>query len=308
VEGVEAYSVFFGANFHTLIPGRVYRSAQLSPTHLERKLRTNNIHTVVNLRGTCDPSPWYLEESRVTSRMSVCQEDICFSAGHLPSVSEVRRLVEVLDRTDYPILLHCRRGADRTGMTAAIILLLQTDATLRQARSQLGLRYGHVALGRPANLDCFLNLYEEWLQSERLTPSPAVFRQWLLDGYCPAECRCEIRTLVPPAIVRGKPFTVQACFRNTSIRPWHLRAGRNAGIHGSYLLWDPLGNVVVSARSGLFDADVMPGDSIELTLAFPALRDSGRYKLQVDMVGEQHCVFHQAGSEPLEQDLTVRSP
>src|SRR5206468_6419722 len=133
-----------------------------------------------------------------------------------------------------------------------------------------------------------------------------VFRQWLLNGYCPAECRCEISASIPPAIVRGKPFTVRARFRNTSIRPWHLRAGSNAGIHGSYLLWDPLGNVVVSARSGLFDAEVRPGESIDLTLAFPALENSGKYRLQIDMVSERHCVFHQAGAEPLEQDLSVR--
>jgi hypothetical protein len=306
VPGVEAYCVFLGTNFHTLVPGRVYRSAQLSKAQLEQKLRANAIRTVVNLRGNCDPTPWYLEESRVTNRMNVCQEDICFSAGHLPSVYEVRRLVEVLDRTDYPILLHCRRGADRTGMTAAIVLLLQTPATLRQARFQLGLRYGHVALGRPANLDGFLDLYEAWLQSEGLTHSPAVFRQWLLNGYCPAECRCEISVPVPPAAVRGIPFTVCARFRNTSIRPWQLRAGSNAGIHGCYLLWDPLGNVVVSGRSGFFDADVAPGETIDLTLALPALGSPGRYRLQVDMVGEQHCVFHQAGSEPLEQDLDVQ--
>jgi hypothetical protein len=305
VVGAEAYRVFLGSNFHMIVPGRVYRSAQLSAPQLERKLLTKDIRTVVNLRGNCDPSPWYLEESRVTNRLNVCQEDICFSAGHLPSVYEVRRLVDVLDRTEYPILLHCRRGADRTGMTAAIVLLLQAQASLRQARFQLGLRYGHVALGRPANLDGFLDLYDEWLQSEGLAHSPAAFRRWLLHGYCPAECRCQISAFVPSAVVLGKPFTVQARCRNTSIRSWHLRAGSNAGIHGSYLLWDPVGNVVVSGRSGLFDAEVAPGESIDLTLALPALRESGKYRLQVDMVGEQHCFFHQAGSEPLEQDLDV---
>src|SRR5437667_363965 len=68
VPGVEAYSVFLGTNCHTIIPGRVYRSAQLSATQLERNLRASDIRTVVNLRGNCDPSPWYLEESRVTHR------------------------------------------------------------------------------------------------------------------------------------------------------------------------------------------------------------------------------------------------
>jgi hypothetical protein len=262
---------------------------------------------VVNLRGTCDPYPWYVDESRVTNRLNVCQEDICFSAGHLPSVYEVRRLAEVLDRTEYPILIHCRRGADRTGMTAAIALLLQTDASLTQARLQLGLRYGHVALGRPANLDGFLDLYAHWLRSHGLAHSPAAFRSWIHDGYCPAACRCEITAVkFPTKIVRGEPFAVRASFRNTSIMPWHLRAGSSAGVHGSYVLLDPSGNQVFSGRAGLFDADVPPNTSIDLTLALPALAHSGKYRLQIDMVDEQHCYFHQAGSEPREEELDVQ--
>jgi len=305
--GAEAYGVFLGSNFHMVIPGRVYRSAQLSAPELEQTLSAKGIRTVVNLRGSCDPCPWYLDESRATRQRNVCQEDICFSAGHLPSVHEMRRLVEVLDRTEYPILLHCRRGADRTGMSAAVVLLLQTRASLREARAQLGIRYGHVALGRPAYLDEFLDLYAEWLQSQGLAHSRAAFRRWLEEGYCPAECRCEI-TLhdVPIPIVRDKPFVVRARFRNTSIRSWHLRAGNNAGIHGFYVLWDASGNQLVSGRSGLFDADVAPQETIDLALALPALANPGKYRLQVDMVDEQHCYFHQAGSEPLEQELEVR--
>jgi protein tyrosine phosphatase (PTP) superfamily phosphohydrolase (DUF442 family) len=305
--GFEAYQVFLGSNFHAVIPGRVYRSAQLSPDELEQKLRAKGIRTVVNLRGDCDPSPWYLEESRVTNRWNVCQEDICFAAGHLPSVSEMRRLVEVLDRTDYPILLHCRRGADRTGMTSAVVLLLQTNASLRQARVQLGLRYGHVALGRTAILDEFLDLYAEWLRGQGLGHTPAIFRRWLTADYCPAACRCQISAVeAPAAIVRGNPFAVQVRFHNTSIRPWHLRAGSSAGIHGSCTLWDSSGNLVFCGRSGLFDADVAPEESVDLTLAIPAVRTPGKYLLQIDMVDEQHCFFHQAGSEPWEQELDVQ--
>ena len=139
---------------------------------------------------------------------------------------------------------------------------------------QLGLRYGHVALGRPAYLDGFLDLYAEWLQSQGLTHSPAAFRRWLEDDYCPAECRCAITTFdVPISIVRGEPFVVGARFRNTSIRPWHLRAGSNAGIHGSYVLWDPLGNPLLCGRSGLFDAEVAPNETIDLT---PGVRNTAR--------------------------------
>src|SRR5208282_3084766 len=119
----EAYRVFLGSNVHPVIPGRVYRCAQPSGPELEDLIRAHSIRTVVNLRGSCAPIDWYMDESRATVRQDVAQEDICFSAGRMPGVHEIRHLLEVLDRTEYPILLHCKQGADRTGMASALALL-----------------------------------------------------------------------------------------------------------------------------------------------------------------------------------------
>src|SRR5262249_54739195 len=112
----EVVRVMFGSNFHAVIPERVYRCSQQDGPGLAQLVRTHDVRTVVNLRGSNAVAPWYLEEARATQELDICQEDICFSAGRLPSVHEVRRLVEVLDHTAYPILLHCRRGSDRTGL------------------------------------------------------------------------------------------------------------------------------------------------------------------------------------------------
>src|SRR5262245_38007736 len=56
--------VMIGRNEHAVIPGQVYRCAQLTANQLERKIRRHGIRTVVNLRG-CNPLvPWYVEEAR----------------------------------------------------------------------------------------------------------------------------------------------------------------------------------------------------------------------------------------------------
>jgi hypothetical protein len=302
----EACRVMLGNNFHTVVPGRVYRCAQPSGAALEQMLKAHHIRTVVNLRGCGAPFPWYLDECRATHGLNVAQEDICFSAGRLPSAPELRRLIEVLDRCEYPILLHCRRGADRTGVAAAIVLLLETGFDLDRARRQLGLRYGHVALGRPAYLDQFFDLYQEWLEAHHWGHSPDRFRRWAQEEYCPAECRCRIDALELPAAVRpGKPFTVLVRFHNTSVKTWRFQAETNAGIHARYDLWDDCDQQVASARAGLFPAEVRPGQAIDLKLALPALK-AGSYRLLVDLVDEQHCWFFQTGSEPLETEFEVR--
>jgi hypothetical protein len=301
--------VLLGSNFHTVIAGSVYRCAQPTCATLERLVRTRGIRTVINLRGPCDPLVWYLAESRLTNRLNVSQEDLSFSAGRLPSVVTLRQLVEVLDHSEYPVLLHCHKGADRTGMASAITLLLQTDASIEDARRQVGFRYGHLSLSRTANIDRFFDLYEEWLAENGLPHSPAAFRRWIATAYCPGECRCGLEILnmgeQPSRLQLGIPTAVRVRCTNTSIKPWRLRPGSNAGIHLSYDLFDASDRIVAQGRSGLFHATVEPGEHIDLTVPLPGQWIPGSYELRLDMVDEQHAYFLQTGSQPLTWKLEV---
>ncbi|HZU37488.1 MAG TPA: tyrosine-protein phosphatase [Gemmataceae bacterium] len=304
--GVYAGRTLFGRNLHEVIAGRVYRCAQPSAACLDDLVLAYGIRTVVNLRG-CEPLvPCYLEESRASHRLNLQQEDVFFSAYRLPSVKEVHRLLEVLDGAEYPIVLHCRRGADRTGLASAIAVLLQTDTTPERAAHQLGLCYGHVALGRPANLDRFLVLYRDWLRQTGKTHTRQVFREWLQGGYCPGEARCEVQALDVPAHVRAnESCVVRVRVRNTSLETWRLRAGTTAGVHAGFIVLGEADTWVTNGRAGLYDAEMRPGDSREFTLVVPPLHTPGHYRLLVDMVDEQQCWFFQAGSEPLERELEV---
>jgi protein tyrosine phosphatase (PTP) superfamily phosphohydrolase (DUF442 family) len=307
VGAVEARRVFLGTNAHVVLPGRVYRCAQPSQKDLARQIQEHGIRTVVNLRGCSAGLPWYLEESRATAELDLAQEDICFSAGRLPSSAELRRFVEVLDKAEYPLLLHCRRGADRTGMASAIVLLLQPGRSYAEAARQLALRYGHLPVGNPTSLDEFLGFYETWLAERGLEHSPALFRRWVVQEYCPAQCRGELEWLdFPRSVARGEPFSVRVRAHNTSRGSWRFRPGVNAGVHAAYVLWDASDRQVANGKAALLDAEVPPGQSIDITIPLPSLNAPGKYRLLVDMVDEQQCWFFQVGSEPLEEELEVR--
>jgi hypothetical protein len=301
----KGYQVLIGQNLHEVVPGRVYRSAQLSGNALSHVLQTYHIRTVINLRGCSDPWSWYLEECRTTHDAHVNQEDVNLSAGRLPPTGEFQRLVEILDRTAYPILIHCKRGADRTGLVSATVLLLQDGVSLACARRQLSSRYGHVSLGRTGNLDYFLDLYEDWLQQQGQEHSPAIFRNWLRHEYCGGACRCALSLLDPPAVPCDVPIVLRVRAQNTSRQTWNFRAGKNAGFHVGFVLWDPDGTFRTSSRAALYDAEILPGQCIDAPLPLPALRQPGRYRLQVDLVDERMGWFYQLGSEPLETELLV---
>lgn len=306
--GFEVYRVCFGANLHVVVPRQVYRCAQPSGPTLERHIVGLGIRTVVNLRGNCDPFPWYLDEARVTHKHDVALEDICFSAGRLPSVHELRRLIDVLDRAERPLLLHCRRGADRTGLAAAAVLLLEPGVPLDTALAQLAPRYGHVPIGRPAQLDEFFAYYRQWLASKGREHAPEHFRRWAREEYRPGSCWSELTFREPPpGETRATSNTVlQVRVRNASLEPWHLKPVQTAGTHLGCHVYDDHDRVVEVVKSGMRDGLVAPGETVDFTLVLPPLRKAGRYRVKLDMVDEQQCWFYQTGSEPLELELRVR--
>ena len=306
---IEILYTFLGTNVHVVAAGEVYRCARLDPADLKKVVDQYKIRTLFNLCGCSDPEPWFKQESLTTSQLDICQEDLGFSAGRLPSIFSMRRLVEALDRCDYPILIHCHRGIDRTGMASTVALLLHTDAELAEARRQLSIRYGHLAYGRPAQIDRFFDLYQEWLTTKHFSHSSDNFRQWARYEYCPGECRCDIDLLEPGKGplhgAPGRPFGFRIRCTNTSQKPWVMQPGNNAGVHMGWTLLNEKDEYVVEGRSGLFDAIVQPGASIDLTAALPPLA-VGRYHVQLDMIDEQHSWFYQTGgTEPRTLELEV---
>jgi protein tyrosine phosphatase (PTP) superfamily phosphohydrolase (DUF442 family) len=300
--------ILIGPNFRTVLPGQIYRCAQPTGDEIRAAIRKHGIRTVLNLRGSCDPTPWYLDECRAAASNGVSLEDFGFSAGRLPAVPTIRQLVLVLEKTEYPILIHCQRGADRTGMTSAMALLLRTDATLEEARKQLSPRYGHISFGRTGHLDRFFDLYEEWLAGQGLEHSPHLFRRWVMEEYCPGECRAKIEILdrSPPLhLPLGRQIAVKARCTNTSIKPWVFQPGSNAGIHAHFALFGPDAKNVGDGKAGLFHATVPPGAHIDLTLALPAVKQPGKYTLRVDLADEQHGSFLQFGADPLFCEVEV---
>jgi hypothetical protein len=307
--GAQALYVLVGWNFHAVIPGRVYRCAQPGDLALSWYVRRHGIRTVVNLNGCCDPKPQYLDECRATHRLNLSQEDIGMSAGRLPAVPALRRLLEVFDHAEPPLLIHCHRGIDRTGLASALALLLFTDATPDEARRELGFLRGHLSFGRTGNIDRFFDLYQEWLAGRGLAHSPAALRRYVEHDYCPGECRCRLELLGaerPLRLPRLRPAAVQVRCTNTSVKPWHFQPFSTAGIHALYEVHAENGACVGGLRrAGLLRSTVPPGGHIDLTLALPPLPAAGRYELRVDLTDEQNGSFLQAGSEPLVWEVEV---
>lgn len=305
----EAGTIFLGRNWHVVIPGQVYRSAQLSYDQLLDSVRGNGIRTVVNLRGTCPDFDWYLGETRATRDADVGQEDVTLCACRLPSPDELRRLVDVIDHAEYPLLFHCRQGVDRTGLAAVLVLLLRTDASPAEARRQLSLRYGHVSIGPTWCMTRFFDLYDGWLRRQGRAHSPAAVREWADGGYCPDYLRGRLELIAPPEPLRaGMPAAIRIRAVNTSPEPWHLHPGTETGVHVRFQVFGPDSLSVQTGRAGQFEATVPPGGAVELTLALAPPGRPGPYCVRAELMDGNRFAFSQFGCDPLELALTVGDP
>src|SRR4051812_12375915 len=172
-------------NLATVRPGRVYRSGQLRAVDLGRVVRDRGIRTVLNLRGAHPDQAWYRAERAATLGAGATQVDMAMSSCEWMSRDQARMLVKVLDTCDYPVLIHCWRGAERTGWVSAVTELLRPGGTLDDARGQFSLRYLFVRAGDGALMRDHLDRYEDWLREAGRDHAPEVFRRWVASGFRP---------------------------------------------------------------------------------------------------------------------------
>jgi protein tyrosine/serine phosphatase len=153
-------------NFYALDEGKAYRSAQLSGQALSWVVDRHAIKTVINLRGPNAGKPWYDEEATTCKAKNVTLVDIPMSSKSLPEPQLLESIVEALRTAEYPILIHCESGSDRSGAVSALyrIDILKQDRA--EAMKELSPDYWHFRAKKPC-MDKLAEIYEptaEWMQ------------------------------------------------------------------------------------------------------------------------------------------------
>lgn len=133
-------------NFHEVLPGKLYRSAQVTPERLAEYQEAVGIRSVVNLRGQNSGSSWYDEEVKASGSLGIAHFDFRMSASRHLSQEQASELVALLRSVPKPVLIHCKAGADRSGLASALYLAAISHADEPAAERQISIRYGHVGI------------------------------------------------------------------------------------------------------------------------------------------------------------------
>jgi len=156
------------------VNARVWRMAQPLPHHIWRFAAAGG-RSVVSLRGgqTFGSLPLEIE---ACERLGLSFQTLVLRSRSLPSREELLGAARLFETLEYPVLFHCKSGADRVGFATALYLALHEGVPVAEARRQLALKYGHIRQGKTGVLDAFFDAYEaetgggtsllDWIETE----------------------------------------------------------------------------------------------------------------------------------------------
>lgn len=163
-------------NLHQ-ISEEMWRSNQPSPQQISEHAKSRGIRTILNLRGESTKG-YYLLEKEACAANGIELVDFRVYSRDTPSVEAILGARDLFSQIEYPALMHCKSGADRAGLMAALYKLLREEAPVETAMQQLSLKYLHVRQGKTGMLDAFLEAYQRF---SSVTPKP--FIDWVKDDY-----------------------------------------------------------------------------------------------------------------------------
>jgi protein tyrosine phosphatase (PTP) superfamily phosphohydrolase (DUF442 family) len=173
-------------NFYDL-GGGMYRSSQPSPAQIRKYQQRYGLRSIINLRGVHGYGSYALEKE-ACAQLGIALHDVKLYSRTPPEVEEVHAMKDLFARMEFPALLHCKSGADRAGLGAALYRILHLGHRVEDAMAELDWKYGHFKQARTGVLDFFFASYVA-----RNAQSPIGFMEWVDTEYNRLEMESRFR-------------------------------------------------------------------------------------------------------------------
>ncbi|GAC1632136.1 MAG: tyrosine-protein phosphatase [Nevskia sp.] len=173
------HSLFrFVYNTRTTVTPLLHRSGHPMPYQL-RQAQAAGVQAVLSLRGAETHVGSNQLEWDTCKRIGLKLVHFPLGSRSEPSREQVLKIIDLLETLPKPLLVHCKSGADRAGLTSAIHLILQGES-YEVATKQLDFwRHGHIRQAKTGVLDHFLDAWRAW----ELAHPGVTFRDWVANHY-----------------------------------------------------------------------------------------------------------------------------
>ena len=114
------------------IDDNIYRCNMPTPQRIRKYKNVLGIKTIINCRGTKRDGGWLLE-NEACEKYGIELINLNARSRAAPDKELIIRANKVFKKIKYPALIHCKSGADRAGIVAALykICLLYTSPSPR---------------------------------------------------------------------------------------------------------------------------------------------------------------------------------
>ncbi len=172
----------FYDNSHEIDPGKLWRSYQPSPAKLE-KWKEIGVRTIINLRGQT-PAGHYVLEEEACERLGLKLINFRVYSREAPSPEILYKARELFQSIDYPAMMHCKSGADRTGVMGVLYKFFMLEQPLDRAMEQLSPKYGHIKQGKTGVIDFAFEHYLAYARAKSISlDDVGAFFDWVERDY-----------------------------------------------------------------------------------------------------------------------------
>ncbi|MEJ6391855.1 tyrosine-protein phosphatase [Gymnodinialimonas sp. 2305UL16-5] len=147
-----------------------------------RRWKDRGIVEVISLRAP--EGATYLLEAETCAALGLRLRSVNLAARKPPTARNLLLLLDIFDTLERPALIHCKSGADRTGLAAALWHIHIEGVPVAQARKALNLRHLHLKWSKTGVLDRFLDAYQVRLSRDQIP-----LRDWITTEYQPDSLR-----------------------------------------------------------------------------------------------------------------------
>lgn len=165
------------------VEGNIWRSSQPTYRNL-KKLKEKGIKHVLRLRDNTDSINFKFEQE-ACRELNLSLTMIPLKARNTVNADNFIKLLDFFDKTEEPFVMHCKSGADRTGLAAAFYLIYKCGAPVDLAKKQLSPKYLHFKWTKSGILDLILDQYDEYIEIN----SEKNLRYWVENEYDPVKIK-----------------------------------------------------------------------------------------------------------------------
>lgn len=313
-------------NFYAVIPHKLYRSSQPTLADIKDWQDKYNIKTILNLRGK---DIYQQEEEAInvanySKTHNIFIHSIELKSSRVLSQKELLNIIDILEQSPKPLLVHCRNGVDRTGLVSALAKILDNQ-NVASAMQEFIWTKGFLPHREAEILKILLKDYQQWLDQHRLQSNKTHFIQWANTEYKPYYYSAMLEVVEPMRPLNVSAWNlIKVKVTNTSHYIIPFTTDDTSGISLYWCYYSkvqaeqdgqdcryleklypaiPVELYAASGQAKLVDYNLLPQQSIVLELSIPPIRHDGWYRLELDLLEKGKFKFSSYGNPIVEKDF-----